>query len=337
MRICIIGPFSGYSDEGFKNIAKNLAKNLSFHHTVLILDSTNVFTLQFWISLKRSSPEVIHYISAPTLSSIFILKIGRYICGANTKTVVSSLYSHGYKLIKNPVKRFLVQTWKPTIILTQSSSLDREFSSLGIKTKYLPNGVDIDRFAPLPDVKMRKQLREKYALNPDTFIILHVGHITPKRGLAICSLVQKQFRSSQVLIIGSTHFKTDQKLYANLENDGCIIWNRYFDHIEELYQLSDCYIFPPSDTIFLPLSILEAMACNLPVITVKFEGLETFFSEGDGLFFADTIDDFFHCIDQVANKNSSFRTREKIRNFSWNSLITDLTDIYRQLIEKDSP
>jgi len=60
--------------------------------------------------------------------------------------------------------------------------------------------------------------------------------------------------------------------------------DRYIKKIEEIYQLSDCYIFPitfEGGGISILLSVLEAMACNLPVVTTKFGGLPAIFKGGD--------------------------------------------------------
>ena len=50
----------------------------------------------------------------------------------------------------------------------------------------------------------------------------------------------------------------------------------YIPEVEDIYRLSDLYLFlAESDTaaIEVPLSVLEAMACNLPVICTPFGGL----------------------------------------------------------------
>ena len=78
-------------------------------------------------------------------------------------------------------------------------------------------------------------------------------------------------------------------------------------NIEEVYALSDCYVFPTPpmnkiNSIEIPLSVLEAMACNLSVITTKFGALPKVFEEGDGLIFVDDGEDGERAIRKQAGK-----------------------------------
>jgi glycosyltransferase involved in cell wall biosynthesis len=43
----------------------------------------------------------------------------------------------------------------------------------------------------------------------------------------------------------------------------------------------------------MPLSVMEAMATNIPVISTPYEGLRTFFDEGNGIYYYSTQDELF--------------------------------------------
>jgi len=71
-----------------------------------------------------------------------------------------------------------------------------------------------------------------------------------------------------------------------LKKYGFRIIDEYVPNIEEIYNLADCYVFPTfkrHNCIDMPLSVMEAMACNIPVISTKFGGLPKIFKEGNGL------------------------------------------------------
>ena len=109
----------------------------------------------------------------------------------------------------------------------------------------------------------------------------------------------------------------------------------YIDSIEEIYSLSDCYIFPTTNkiaSIEFPLSVLEAMASNLPVISTKFGALPRVFSEGEGLIFTDNENDFQNHLDYIKNYNRNVNTRSKILTYSWENVANKLEDIYIKLI-----
>ena len=332
MRICLIGNFSGDLEEGYRNIAFNLSKMLSRKHEVLNMDIKSVFSTQFWNAIKEFDPSVLHYLTAPTISSFIVVKLVKRYCNNNAKLIISSLHPCSLKLLRNPFLRRFVSLIKPDLILTQSYEVEAILKKIKCNIKFLPNGVDTERFVPASkDVK--EELREKYGIDKEKFVILHVGHLREVRGLQIFNKIQKEDENNQVIIVGSSYFKKDEDLYETLKNNGCLIWNSYFENIEEIYALSDCYVFPVTkgNSIFMPLSVMEAMACNLPVITTKFEGLNRCFIEGNGLIFANNVKIFYKKLEKIKKNSSKIKTQEKILPYSWSNIIKNLEKIYHSL------
>ena len=77
-------------------------------------------------------------------------------------------------------------------------------------------------------------------------------------------------------------------------DSGIVIIDRYIEHIEEIYQLSDLYIFPvefKGGSIGLPLSLLEARACGIPVLTTEFGSAKKFLgNDNNGIYYAEASD-----------------------------------------------
>jgi len=114
------------------------------------------------------------------------------------------------------------------------------------------------------------------------------------------------------------------------------VWNKYFENIEEIYGIADCYAFPTTDetaSIGIPLTVLEAMACNLPVITTKFGGLPRIFREGEGLFFLKNqprLPEFLENINESRLVCRNWvRTRKKVLPYSWDKIAERFESIYR--------
>ena len=61
------------------------------------------------------------------------------------------------------------------------------------------------------------------------------------------------------------------------------------------------------------------MACNLPVVSVRYGSLPALFKEGDGLFYGDTPADLIRGIGRVAS-DGGCRTREKVTPYSWQKI-----------------
>ena len=321
-RICLLGIFKR-RDEGLNNVNYYLSKELTKGYSILALDTKEIFGKNFWRRLINFKPGIIHYLCGPTIRSLFITKVlGSYF---RVKTVISAIHPMLPSFFKP-----LVRIFRPDLILVQSQGAREMFRDLGCKTEFLPNGVDVKRFAPVSDIT-KMSLRTKFGIDPKKFIILHVGHLTRVRNLEILNRMQKD--RNQVIIVVSGCLKKDRNLYNSLKQKGCLIWDRYFENIEEIYAVADCYVFPvkKGDSIQMPLSVMEAMACNLPVITTKFEGLTETFEDGDGLFFAEREEDFLRSLEIVKEGRNVVKTREKILPYSWVNIVDKLEQVYAEL------
>jgi len=337
MKICLFGDFSGTPDEGMKNISKTVKTILSIRHGVLALNSREILQLNIVKQLKSFSPEIVHYLHGPTIRSLVMLKSLKLILGKKTKIVVSATRPYFSKY-----SRWSIPFLKPDLILTQSAKFETFFKDKGCKVDFMPNGVDCHKFFPITENEKIAR-RKAFGLPEDKKIILHVGHIKSNRQLEIFKKIQ-EINLIQVVIVGGTAQKSDNKLKTDLESSGIRVIHEYFDDISEIYKTADLYVFPIQDTglnlpvtynqvgaIDLPLSVLEAMACNLPVITTGFGALQRLFEPGAGLYYCDNEDQI---IDQV--KTFSYQdhcqTREKVLPYDWFNLIKSLEKKYKSIV-----
>ena len=331
MKICFIGVFSGDLDEGYKNIAFNLSQRLSKKHDVLNMDVSAIFSLDSWKQIKEFKPHVVHYLTAPTVGSLIILKIlSIYIHGI--KTVASSLHPHSLDILRNSVLKRMVHMIKPNLILIQCNKVKEILEGMGCDTAFLPNGVDTERFVPASKERKEK-LREKYGVEKEKFVVLHVGHIRSTRGIKLFERIQKEDDSNQVIVVGSSYFKTDEKLYQDLTGSGCLVWRQYFENIEEVYALADCYVFPTprGESIFMPLSVLEAMSCNITALSTRYEGLIDNFEEGAGLIFIEGAEEFIDALKIIKSTDMEIETRNKVLSYTWDNIAMRLEGIYEEL------
>jgi glycosyltransferase involved in cell wall biosynthesis len=298
-----------------------MAEELSKNHEIIKLDIKNLFKFKFR-DIKKFNPEIVHFIVGPnTILSFAVAKA--FSLFNNTRVVMSALQPSPFWF------RVLVHLMKPDLMLVQSYKYEKMFGDLGCETKFLPNGVDINRFAPVSE-KCKEELRAKYKIEQDKFVILHVGPIKKRRNIEVFKELQK--KGNQVIIIGRESQEREMNLYQTLKRKGCKIWTNYLKDIEEVYALSDCYVFPTSDEyscIEMPLSVLEAMACNLPVISTKFRALPRVFDEGGGLFFIERDDDIYKTLEKIRN-GIEIKTREKVLPYSLENIVIRLEKIYEE-------
>jgi len=332
MNICLIGDFSKNLDEGYKNTSHYLARELEKRYTLSRLDIKQLGKRGFWCKVITAKPHIVHTIAQPTLKSLIFTRLLMQVWPP-AKTIVSALRPEA--LFKNgevPLsKKIIIQLTKPDLMLVQSKLSETKFKSLGCTVANLSNGVDFDRFRPVRE-KKKLELRQKYCIHPTQPVVLHVGHLTPERNLI--TLADLCRNDIQVVIAGSQNNGAHSGLIKQLENFGFILFKGYQPQIEEIYMLSDCYVFPvsPGDSLSMPLSVLEAMACNLPVVTTRFEGLENFNHEDAGFTFIDQPEELHNGLLEVLQSDESPRTREMVQGYSWQAVASQLSSYYKDLI-----
>lgn len=266
-------------DEGIKNFAYNLIRGLSKDNKVFTIsirgDTTNeryieklnvnktFLSYSLLKKINTFNPAIIIYIPSPsaTIYSFMRIKVLK-LYAKRIKIVMFALQPRKYSFISQKLIPFLA----PNIVLVQSRGVLKQLCKFGCDVKLIPSGVDLKRFHPVNNER-KLELRKKYGMAPSKFLVLHVGHVNTNRNIQV--LKELQGNNSQVILVGSTSTKQNKGLVEELRVIGVKVVTDYLENIEEIYQLSDLYLFPVQDegtAISFPLTILEAMAVDLPVI-----------------------------------------------------------------------
>lgn len=333
MQICLVGDFSPNLDEGYKNTSHYLARELSVFNEVFCLDHKAVSVSSVLDAFKHISPQVIHAITRPTYQSLYFSKLLN-LRWEKAKTVISALKPEGF-FLNNHIsftQRILLSLAKPDLITVQTEVAERLFQEAGYRTYFWPNGVDTGRFSPASENE-KQNLKIKYSIDLNKPVILHVGHLEVARNLA--ALEPLIIEGMQVVVAGSVYMGVHRQLIDDLKSKGFTIFEGYQPNVEELFRLADCYVFPlnPCASLSMPLSVLEAMSTNLPVVTRRFQGLVDNFCEGNGLYFADQADDILMRVRNALASQYQTNTRSMVERFSWTSLAQQIQDQYQKLVE----
>jgi len=326
MRAGLLGHASDQLDEGMKNTGIMLAETLdSTDVEARLFDLREVSTPGFWRRLRRFAPDLVHLVHGPTLKGLVLLR-----------TIATALGCRTVATSTQP--RFGDLSWaaapylRPDRMLVQSGADESRFGRAGFDTEYVPSGVDVDRFHPVED-RERRAIRADLGLDPDERVFLHVGHF--KEGRNLRSLLSLR-EYGQVVVVGSPSTGPRQTLIEDLRSAGCVVRTEYVPDIERYYQAADWYVFPvvdESNSIRAPLSVLEAMACNRPVLATRFGGLSDMFEGGDGLVF---LPDVTEVDTGTLADPGPVRTREKVMAYSWESIADRTAGIYAELCDEDS-
>jgi len=288
-------------DEGCIKVANSLVKRLknnSDNHFVVTYEresalsdehlSLNKFLISKRLfSLIKERGERVLYLPFPakpisTAIRVFILSLFAK-CGMDVLITMQNECDF--------VSKLLFKLSGANFVFLSAPAAARFSKHVGEKrVKHLKCGVDTKRFLPVDQDKARA-LKEKYGLDSDRAVVLHVGHLNRGRNVAELLKLADEFT---VLLVTSTLTKSEQdkELRASLEAANIKIIDDYIPDIEEIYQLSDVYFFPVVEygkCIDVPLSCLEAAACNKCVVTTDYGEMKEFCGK-DGFYFIDSFE-----------------------------------------------
>jgi glycosyltransferase involved in cell wall biosynthesis len=218
--------------------------------------------------------------------------------------------------------------WPDLAVVSSSAERDR-LAAEGCTAEVLPPAIDLDTFRPAsPDEKI--ELRRKWGLPPGADVVLHVGHLVPARNLPALIAVSARPNTAVVMLASGVRHPESERLRRELETRGVMVLTGYRPDVAELYRASDCYLFASNSWgggIDLPLSVLEAMASDLPVASTSFGALPELFAGADGILFADDAAELPALVDRLLRTRP--RTRPLVAAYSWDALATHLLSLVK--------
>jgi glycosyltransferase involved in cell wall biosynthesis len=324
MRILFLGRApDGAVDEGMKNVLTHYCRGLSPRHEVRVVDLENLRGLRLHEVLRNFLPDIIHYLAGPTLTGVILLR--RLKALSSAKSVLTIIHPW-FPLRTDRLLGFFL----PDLVLAPSRRSARLFEQHGARVEFFPFGVDTMRFVPA-GTEQRSKWRRAFGLPSDRYLLLHVGHIIHRRGIE--ALARVQSGDQQVLIVGSVNTPADARIKRRLEERGILVWTKYIPEIEKIHALADCYVFPTRDplgAIELPLSVLESMSCDVPVLAFPFGGLPDLFPADDGLVYEDRLERWPERISELRT-HQHINNRGKVIVLDWKNVIDRLEQHYLRL------
>lgn len=255
--------------------------------------------------------------------------------------IISKLY--GKKVILNYrggaaedfFKRWSIIT-KPIInmsdeIIVPSNFLKDIFNKFGIETKIISNIVDFNEFK----YKAREKIKPKIIIARKLEKIYNV-----KCGILAFEIIKRKFKEAELTILGTGSQEESLKsLVKELNLDGVKFLGKV-DHkdIPKLYEDADI-LFNPSLVDNMPISILEAFAAGLPVISTNVGGVPYIIEDGiNGLLVKP--DDFNEMALKVTEllKNPlvvskiTQNGKDSVKKYTWEKIREDLLHIYKEKI-----
>jgi len=298
MRICAVtNDICHPLDEGFKKSITAIVQALRGDHDLLVAGANlepglghNFCTNRMLLSrrlrreIRLHRPDCLLYLpmSSLTLASFVRARILKHYAPASRSILV------GFQPRQfGPMARRLIPMLSPGIVCVQSRASAERLRAMGLVARSFRSGVDAEKFSPVGEGQKRV-LRNQLGLPMDRRIVLHVGHLNRSRGLDV--VVGLGGKNTLPVIVGSTSTQCDSGYAQELRSRGTYIISAYSPNIEDYFRSADVYVFPTisvSSAIEFPLSVLEALACGVPVLSTRFGALGDFFQDSPWFRFFD--------------------------------------------------
>ena len=222
------------------------------------------------------------------------------------------------------------------VILTPTEYSRRLLIGYGIKKPViaLSNGIDIRQY--VPNIEKRKIFRQKYHLPEDKKVIISVGHYIERKGILEFIEMAKKMPEVQFLWFGYTNPKLiPAKVQKAMENAPVNVWFPGYVTPEELmyaYQGSDLFCFMSHEETE-GIVVLEAMACEIPVLVRDIPVYEDWLEDGVNVYKAVYTDEFIDIAEKILNGNLpdlSKQGREVARERSLLVIADKMKEIYQK-------
>ena len=184
----------------------------------------------------------------------------------------------------------------PALVLaTPGSRRVRELcSENGWRLSNVRFGVDRS-FVPI-SFEQKQSIRRRLGWPVDKLLVLHVGHLRSNRGLdVLVDIAREHSASVATILVASPSLEANGALRQELLHAGVSVVDQYQPEMAPIYQAADLYVFPTSDegdnpggAIDLPLSVLEAAACGVPIVSRDFGALRDYFRGRQGIELVET-------------------------------------------------
>lgn len=335
-------------DEGIKNVAFSIHKQLNVKTgTVSITKDGNdtdglsiqkiplnklFFSCKLNKYLKEYSPDIILYLpeASVTFNSFIRAKVLKLMSSRSKVVIVGVKHIEYTENQRKIIKTIL----RPDLLLLLGRFEIDFFIDVGMKVKVLPPAVDSDKFSAATEEE-KSLLRTEFNIPEDKTVVLHVGHIRSTRNVESLLEVQK-IEGVQVIIVGSTSTSVENEIRERLEKEGVRVMNRAVPDISKIYKISDIYVFPVMNKIAcidMPLSVLEASACNLPVMTTRFGGLVEHFKEDAGFQYFGSVDELVQMVRAGRNMDKTkICNNIKVAPFTWNRFADEILNACGELV-----
>lgn len=243
-------------------------------------------------------------------------------------------------LLYYPAEKWLAK-YTDVLITINREDYERAKKFKASAVKYVPGvGIDTQRF--VRKAQNRDEKRKALGIKKDAFVLLSVGELIPRKNhelvLQTISRMKDlpEYQKLILLICGRGILKDDLvDRCRELGIEEKVRFLGYRSDISEICNASDLFVFM-SKQEGLPIALMEAMACGVPVVCSNIRGNTDLITDGDdGRMIGFDQSELRRAIlllmkDKKLMQQFSRRGMEKIQHFDVQTVLHEVQEIYEE-------
>ena len=305
-------------------------------------------------TLRRFRPDVVHTHAAKagTLGRLAALACGR----ARPRVMVHTFHGHslsGYFSSRTAavflrIERFLAR--RTTRLVAVSEEVRDDLVRLGVaapeQIEVIRLGFDLTRFAPGDEVRAarRAELRAALGIPPQARVVTIIARLVPiKRVDRFLQLAEQLAHEPDVWFLIAGDGELRDELQAIALSDGLaprVVWAGFQQDVPGVCFASDVVVLT-SDNEGTPVSLIEAQAAGVPVVSTRVGGAATVVGGRAGaLVDVDDVAGLARAVgglldDLPAAREAARAARERVvAQFSLDGLVRSLDELYRRELRR---
>lgn len=304
--------------------------------------SKSIYILKAIICFNKIRPDLVHAhdIFLPTTTSAIYKLFSKTPVVLTIHTSSSGLGLGDVAVLKQsrfgPFRQNWL-SWNIDYFIVISRIIEKDIKTMDIPASKLvpiPNGIDMERFIPAsPDE--RSTLRQQLGL-PEGMIVIYTGRLhTDKRVdklVKIWAGIREEHPDASLILVGAG---PDEEALRRSAGPG-VIFTGSTQNVAPYLRSADLFVLPSISEGF-SLSVLEALACGLPVVATPVGAIPELIQHGQNgwIVEVDNLQDLGNSIRKLMD-DPDLRTclghagRQSVeKKYSLSTIASELIDLYR--------
>ena len=211
-----------------------------------------------------------------------------------------------------------------TFVALSSKALSWAKSAMPlVKSFYIPNGVDLQRFSPI-GAKLVTKLKRP--------VVLCVGALTEQKRIDLVIKAVAKLGNASLLVVGSGGLESDLcKLGKELLGERFELISATYETMPQVYKCADVFTLVSATWESFGNVFVEAMATGLPVVATDDPIRKEIVGDAGIFVNPKNINEYAKALETALKTNWSNKTRIQAEKFSWDMVAKKYEELFKNI------